>query len=147
MGMGYGVVKTETVQQLAATIDLVAQAGISYLVQPFVPNHGDVRVYIVQGEVITAQHRIPAPSGYLANLSQGGTSTTASVSEPITAWSTAIAVDLGTDWLNVDWLLSDAGPILNEWSSGFGGFTRLDEPRLSQLANAIFRSIRARLER
>ncbi len=145
MGMGYGVVKVETVEQLSSTLDMVAQTGTGYVVQPYLPNDGDLRVYVVDGEFVCAQHRRAEAGKYLANLSQGGTSTASAEVGTIARHSVRIAEELGAAALCVDWLVTPDGPVLNEWSSGFGGFAGLPEPQRFQVGDAILSWAKAQL--
>ncbi|WP_368662733.1 IMP dehydrogenase [Kitasatospora sp. NA04385] len=69
---GYGPRGTEGQhhEQLSAAVDLAAQTGTGCLVQPYLPNGGDLRAHVVAGEVITGQHRIPAEGNHLVGASQ-----------------------------------------------------------------------------
>jgi ribosomal protein S6--L-glutamate ligase len=138
LGMGFGVTKADSPEQLAATIDMTAQCGVGYLIQAFVPNDGDLRVYVIDGEIVGAQYRRPREGSYLANLSQGGASSAYVVPEPIARDTLAIAADLHASCLLVDWLLTPNGPVLNEWSSGFGGFDGLPGPERRRVGKAFF---------
>ncbi|WP_436498580.1 ATP-grasp domain-containing protein [Actinokineospora sp. HUAS TT18] len=145
MGMGYGVVKVDSVEQLGATLDMVAQTGTGYVVQQFLPNDGDIRVYVVDGEVVCAQHRRAQEGNYLANLSQGGSSVVGTDIAEVTAMSKVVATDLRAAALCVDWLLTPEGPVLNEWSAGFGGFAGLPTAERFQVGDAVLAWARRQL--
>lgn len=138
LGMGFCVVKADSVEQLAATVDLVGQSGIGYVVQPFVPNEGDLRVHVINGEIVAGQHRRPKAGNYLANVAQGGSATAEVVTESVRKLSKLVADDLKASLLWVDWLLTSDGPVLSEWSTGFGGFTGLPEREREQVGKHVF---------
>jgi hypothetical protein len=143
MGMGFAVQKIETLRQLGAAIDMVAQAGIGYIVQPYLPHSADVRVYLAEGEIIAALHRAADAGAYMTNLSQGGTSNTLRGWDEVKEQCLTIATSLQASCLSVDWLLTDSGPVLDEWSTGFGSFPD-QEPRVG---DAFFSWVNSRLGR
>lgn len=136
--MGIGVLRVDTPQQLVAALDIVAQSGLAYVVQPYLAHVADMRVYVADGEVITSLSRRPQPGGYLSNVSQGGTIEVNKDHEQVAEYCRAIAKSLHADYLCVDWLMTDAGPVLNEWSTAHGGFMVLPEPERSLVADAFF---------
>ncbi|MFK3983033.1 RimK family alpha-L-glutamate ligase [Micromonospora sp. NPDC050397] len=138
MGMGFGVVRVDGIQPLSSTIDVVGQTGMGYIVQPFLANAGDLRVYVIEGRVIATQHRVPKAGMYLANVSQGATSAPDLRDPEADRLSLQIAESLGAACLQVDWLLTEQGPVLNEWSTGFGGFSALPEPQRTRVSDALF---------
>jgi ribosomal protein S6--L-glutamate ligase len=138
LGMGFSVLKAETAEHLTAAIDLAAQTGIGYIVQPYLPNSGDLRDFVIDRKLITSQHRRPTPGSYLANLSQGGTGTTEPRGTDTGEASLRIADSLDASCLYVDWLLTEDGPVLNEWQTGFGPHTTLPQPERAQLSRAYF---------
>jgi glutathione synthase/RimK-type ligase-like ATP-grasp enzyme len=137
-GVGYGVLKVETFEQLRSVADMVAAGGQSYIVQPFLPNDGDLRVAIVQGRVVTSMLRRPAGGAYLSNISQGGTSTARPDYSMVEEQSLRIAADLDAGYLCVDWLLTPGGPVLGEWGTAMAEFSPFPEPSRSDLAKAFF---------
>ncbi|MEV6421691.1 hypothetical protein [Streptomyces sp. NPDC051662] len=122
MGMGFAVQKIETFQQLSSAIDMVAQAGIGYLVQPYLPHSADVRVYVTEGTIIAALHRTAGKGAYMTNVSQGGVSSALPGWKDVEEQCLTVARNLRASCLSVDWLLTDSGPVLDEWSTGFGSF-------------------------
>lgn len=143
MGMGFAVQKIETLQHLGAAIDMAAQAGIGYIVQRYLPHSADVRVYLAEGEIIAALHRSVGAGAYMTNLSQGGTSNTLRGWNDVEERCLTIAASLQASCLAVDWLLTDAGPVLDEWSTGFGSFPD-QEPRVG---DAFFSWVSSKLAR
>lgn len=145
MARGFGVLKVDTIEQLAATIDLLTPSALGCVVQPYYANSGDLRVYVHRGEVIAGLLRKPAPGGYLANISQGGSGSAMSVPADIRAHSERLAGDLDSPYLCIDWLLSDAGPIFNEWMTVSAAFENLPEPEKTKVSDALFATIADRL--
>ncbi|WP_229070861.1 hypothetical protein [Actinoplanes sp. DH11] len=138
MGMGFAVLKAETREQLAAGLDLTAQSGTAYIVQPYLPNDGDVRVFVVAGQVVVSEHRRPAPGSYQAGTSQGGTGSGGTATVRMEANSVRVAESLDAACLQVDWLLTEDGPIANEWSAGFGGHLALPADERARWSAAYF---------
>ncbi|MEU6341676.1 hypothetical protein ABZ883_12110 [Streptomyces sp. NPDC046977] len=145
MAMGFGVLKADTPQHLAATVDLLAPSGLGCLVQPHLPNTGDLRVYVSEGKTVAALLRRPGDEAYLANVSQGGSG---SVHEPpgdTAASSERLARSLEADYLCVDWLLAGDRPVFNEWMTVLAGYEDLKgAPRL-RVEAALVDHIRHRL--
>ncbi|MFF2540970.1 RimK family alpha-L-glutamate ligase [Kitasatospora sp. NPDC058063] len=143
---GYGVLRVDSEQQLGAVIDVVAQAVGGYLVQPLIPHTGDMRVFMADGEVVSSLTRRPRPGGYLASVSQGGSVEVNLDHDRVADQCARIARDLRAEWICVDWLMTDSGPVLNEWSTAHGGFTVMPEPELGRVADAFFGWIGRRFE-
>ena len=139
MSMGFGVLKVDTEEQMTAAIDIAAAGGLGYIVQPYVPNSGDMRVYLINGNLVAAQLRRPAAGRYLANISRGGYGSLQKVPDDIATLSRRLADHLRADYLCVDWLITDAKPVFNEWTTALGGFSGLPEPARSSVADAFFR--------
>jgi ribosomal protein S6--L-glutamate ligase len=138
MGMGFSVLKVDTREQLAAGLDLTAQSGTAYIVQPYLPNDGDVRVFVVGGQVVTSDHRRPAPGSYQAGASQGGAGSAGPATTRMTEGSIRVADSLDAACLQVDWLLTADGPIVSEWSAGFGGHLALPAAERARWSAAYF---------
>ncbi|WP_185921643.1 RimK family alpha-L-glutamate ligase [Streptomyces sp. WAC06614] len=143
---GYGVLRVESDQQLAATIDIVAQTGAGYIVQPLIEHHGDMRVFVADGKVVSSLTRRPRPGGYLASVSQGGSIEVNEDHVQVADHCARMAEDLRAEWMCIDWLMTDSGPVLNEWSTAHGGFTMMPEPELGKVADAFFGWIRRQLD-
>lgn len=137
MGMGFGVLKLDTLEQVTAAVDVCAGADQGFLIQRFLPNSGDLRAYMVNGEMVAAQLRRPAPGHYLANISQGG-SGSAATATAVGDLCQRIASSLQASYLCIDWLLTDDGPVLNEWGTAVASFSGLPEPERGRVADAFF---------
>lgn len=146
MSGGCGVLRVDSDQQLAATIDIVAQTGAGYIVQPLIAHQGDMRVFVADGEVVSSLTRRPRPGGYLASVSQGGSIEVNQDHLQVADFCGRMAGDLRAEWMCIDWLMTGSGPVLNEWSTAHGGFTMMPEPELGKVADAYFGWIRRRFD-
>jgi ribosomal protein S6--L-glutamate ligase len=145
MIMGIGVLKVDTIEQLTAALDICAGADQGFLVQRFLPNSGDLRTYVVDGEIVASQLRRPAPGNYLANISQGGTGT-AVESDEVAEMCRRVVSSLDASYLCVDWLMTADGPVLNEWATAVAGYSGLPEPARTNVADAFFGWVARRFE-
>ncbi|GAA3486430.1 MULTISPECIES: ATP-grasp domain-containing protein [Streptomyces] len=138
MGTGVGVLKLDGFAQLRAAVDIVSQTGQNYIVQEYLPNRGDLRVAMVEGKFVASMLRTPAEGSYLANVAQGATATANPDVTAVISDVEQIVADLQADYLCVDWLLTENGPVLGEWGTAMAEFSTLPEPARSQLADAFF---------
>lgn len=146
MGGGFGVLRVDSADQLSATLDIVSQTGAGYIVQPFIPHVGDMRVFVVDGEVVTSLTRRPKPEGYLANVSQGGTIEVNDDHVQVTEQCVRIAKSLNAEFIGVDWLMAESGPMLSEWCTAQVGFTLMPEPQRTLVVNAFFGWIKRKFD-
>lgn len=146
MGGGFGVLRVDSEQHLGAALDIVSQAGAGYIVQPYLPHAGDMRVFVVDGEVVTSLTRRPRPGGYLANVSQGGTIETNADHLQVADQCVRIAKSLQAEFVGVDWLMTDSGPVLSEWCTAQVGFTLMPEPERTLVVNAFFGWIKRKFD-
>jgi len=133
--------------ELRAAVDITAQSGQTYLVQRFLPNDGDLRVYIIDRRIVAAQLRRPQPGHYLANISQDGIGMLESASDEVADLSLRIVEDLAADYLCVDWLHTADRPVFMEWGTALCGFSGLPEPHCDRVADAFFSWVEGRLQR
>ncbi|WP_351223345.1 hypothetical protein [Streptomyces sp. NPDC002133] len=149
MAMGYGVLKADTFEQLTAAVDLLTPGALGCIIQPFRRNSGDVRVYVHNGTFVAALLREPAGGSYLANVSEGGTGSALDKADGVPAavaeMSERLARSLDAPYLCVDWLLSPAGPVFNEWMTISAAYEDLPEPDRSRVADALIDCITGRL--
>jgi ribosomal protein S6--L-glutamate ligase len=138
MGVGYGVLKVDTFEQLRAAVDVVAQTGQSFIVQEYLPNAGDLRVAVVEGRFVTSMLRRQAEGSYLSNIAQGGTASSGPDYSAVAEDCLRIVRDLRAEYLCIDWLLTPDGPVLGEWGTAMAEFSPFPEPSRSALAMAFF---------
>lgn len=146
MSMGRGVLKLESREALESALELVGQSQNSYIIQPYYENVGDMRVYCVDGKIVTSLMRRAKDGGYVANIARSGEASVGEISPQIADWCKRITDSLGADYLCVDWLMTKNGPVLNEWCTTLGAFRYLPEPERSKMTNAFFKFISGRFE-
>ena len=73
-----------------------------YLVQPFIPNMGDYRAYVMGDKVTRTIYRQAKEGSHLNNISQGGTASLASLPEELQAMSIKAAQLMEADVAGVD---------------------------------------------
>ena len=120
LATGFAVLRAAAVSELTAAIDIAAQSGIGYIIQPCIDHASDTRAYFADGEVIAAQERTAAPGGYLADLGQGGAAAACRDTSAIAGPTRAIAESLRASLLSVDWMITPAAARCSAWSTGIG---------------------------
>ncbi|MGI8306030.1 ATP-grasp domain-containing protein [Saccharopolyspora hattusasensis] len=137
-GTGFGVLKVDTFEQLRSAVDIAAQTGKGYLVQEFLPNSGDLRVALVEGEVVTSMLREQVIGRYLSNIAQGGNASPSADFSAVLDDCLRVVRTLGADYLCVDFLITEQGPVFGEWCTVMANFSQFPEPARSELADAFF---------
>ncbi len=119
---GVGVVLVETLKAAKSVLDAFYGMDVNLLVQEFIEEAGgaDIRVFIVDGEVVGAMKRQGAEGDFRSNLHQGGTAVAHKLTrkEKSTALSAAKAMGLGV--CGVDMIPSSRGPLVMEVNSSPG---------------------------
>ncbi len=148
MGMGAAVLRVDSPEQLSAAVDIVSQAGLGYVVQECLPIEGDLRVMMVDGEVLVSLLRRPVNGGYRANLRQGGQAEVdPDIAGEVKDLSLRIAENLRASYLHVDWLMTPKRPVLGEWGTAMAGFSLMPEPARTKVADAFYQWAGRRLRR
>lgn len=136
---GLGIIKAETREILCSLLDYVAQSPRAYLLQPFLTQASDYRVYLENYEIIACQKRTPLPGNFLANVSQSGKGEAVNPSDKMAEMSIKLAKEISSSYLCIDWLVAKEGLFFSELDFS-GMFFGLPEPEQSRVANAFFRS-------
>jgi glutathione synthase len=129
-----------------------------YLAMKYLKNvsEGDKRILVVNGKIMGASLRVPAPGQWLCNISRGGTSVPAQVSQEEERMIAAIApvlLDKGVVIFGVDTLMDDDGKrVLSELNTNsIGGFLQAEaqtgRPILQQTINGLYDYLSDRLPR
>ncbi|SEQ64472.1 ATP-grasp domain-containing protein [Neolewinella agarilytica] len=137
----------------SATNDL--EAG-NYLAMKYLKNvsAGDKRILVVNGQILGASLRLPAPGQWLCNVAQGGSSVPAEASPEEKEMIAAIAPVLlkkGIVIFGADTLMDDDGKrVLSELNTNsIGGFPQAEaqtgRPILQQTINGIYEYLNERL--
>ena len=120
-----------------------------YLAMKFLKNvsQGDKRILVVNGKILAASLRIPAPGQWLCNVAQGGKSVGAEIEPEEEAMIEALAPELlrrGICFCGVDTLVDDDGKrVLSEINTlSIGGFPQAEaqsgRPVLQQTIDELF---------
>lgn len=136
---GMGIIKIDTRDALCSLLDYCAQSPQIYMIQPFMKDVADYRVYLENHEVIACQKRTPPKEGYLSNISQRGSGQSTSIDPRIEKPSIQLARHLTKSYLCIDWLVSEEKAYLSEIDF-CGMFFGLSESDRTNVMHAFFRS-------
>lgn len=119
---GVGVVLVESEKAAKSVLDAFYGMDVNLLVQEYIEEAGgaDIRVFIVDGEIVGAMKRQGAEGDFRSNLHQGGSATAYKLNrkEKMTALAAAKAMGLGV--CGVDMIPSKRGPLVMEVNSSPG---------------------------
>lgn len=144
---GHGIVRVEHPDQDVA--ELFNRNEDRYLAMKFLKNvsQGDKRILVVNGRILAASLRVPAPGEWLCNVAQGGQSIASEVTPGEEAIIDALSPHLlahGICFAGVDTLVDDAGQrVLSEINTlSIGGFPQAElqtgRPILQQAIDELF---------
>ncbi|NLN71591.1 MAG: hypothetical protein GX137_02215, partial [Thermoplasmatales archaeon] len=86
-----------------------------FIIQPVVTETGeDLRVYMIGGEIIAGVKRAGRPGDCRSNYSLGGTAELTEVPEEVRDMAARIQKELGSDFIGLDFMITDGSYILNE---------------------------------
>jgi ribosomal protein S6--L-glutamate ligase len=109
------------------------------LAQPYIPHpQGDMRLTVVDGEVVLPFRRVPRQSGWKANVAQGARIEPLTPSRELVELALHATRVMGTTIAGVDIMRLDDGYVLIEINNGPGWHPLADEQEWT-VANAIVR--------
>ncbi len=119
---GVGVVLVETQKAAKSVLDAFYGMDVNLLVQEFIEEAGgsDIRVIVVDGQVVGAMKRQGAEGDFRSNLHQGGSATLHKLSRKEKATALAAAKAMGLGVCGVDMIPSERGPLVMEVNSSPG---------------------------
>ncbi len=119
---GVGVVLVETLKAAKSVLDAFYGMDVNLLVQEFIEEAGgaDIRVFIVDGEVVGAMKRQGAEGDFRSNLHQGGTAIAHKLTRKEKSTALAAAKAMGLGVCGVDMIPSKRGPLVMEVNSSPG---------------------------
>jgi ribosomal protein S6--L-glutamate ligase len=130
---GIGVILAENQKAAKSVIEAFLKLKASLLVQEFIKEArgADIRVFIVDGQIVGAMKRQAKEGEFRSNLHRGGTAEVIQLSPEERATAIKAAKKLGLGIAGVDLLQSDRGPLVMEVNSspgleGIEGATGLD---------------------
>lgn len=119
---GKGVVLAESDKVAKSVLDAFYGMDVNLLVQEFIAeaNGADIRVFIVNGEVVGAMKRQGAKGEFRSNLHQGGSASLYKLKRAEKATALAAAKAMGLGVCGVDMIPSNRGPLVMEVNSSPG---------------------------
>ncbi|WP_345975406.1 30S ribosomal protein S6--L-glutamate ligase [Sulfurimonas sp. HSL3-7] len=119
---GVGVVLVETQKAAKSVLDAFYGMDVNLLVQEFIEEAGgaDIRVIVVDGEVVGSMKRQGAEGDFRSNLHQGGSATLHKLTRKEKSTAVAAAKAMGLGVCGVDMILSKRGPLVMEVNSSPG---------------------------
>jgi len=130
---GIGVILAENKKSAASVIEAFLKLEANMLVQEFIKEAkgADLRVFIVDGQVVGAMKRQAKAGEFRSNLHRGGSAKVIKLSDEERATAIKAAKKLGLGIAGVDLLQSSRGPLVMEVNSspgleGIEGATKVD---------------------
>lgn len=119
---GIGVMLGETQASARSVIEAFRGADIDILVQEFIAESSgtDIRVLVVDGQVIAAMERKGAKGDFRSNLHRGGKASSIEITAQEREAAIRSAEVMGLNVCGVDMLRSDRGPLVLEVNSSPG---------------------------
>jgi ribosomal protein S6--L-glutamate ligase len=148
---GTGIAKAHDLDSFLGIVDYLdlvhdyrATADRSFLVQEFLPDARDVRVMVVDGDVVGAvERRLPAESvadgQWKHNVHRGAEAEGIELDGELRALAERTAAVLGIDYLGVDLLVTDENAVVNETNARptIDSATKYEEGFWDRLAGLI----------
>lgn len=130
---GIGVILAENQKAAKSVIEAFLKLDASILVQEFIKESrgADIRVFVVDGQIVGAMKRQAKEGEFRSNLHRGGSASVIKLSSEERAIAIKAAKKLGLAIAGVDLLQSDRGPLVMEVNSspgleGIEGATGID---------------------
>ncbi len=112
-GRGLGCVRCPDRPTLDAVLGLASGSGASMLVQPSVGDVlSDLRVVVIEGDIVAMYDRIPADSSHVSNVSRGASvRERTAVEEPVRELAALVHRRLGLSYVCIDLLRTADGDL------------------------------------
>lgn len=119
---GIGVILAENDKAAKSVIEAFLKLDANMLVQEFIKESkgADIRVFVVDGQIVGAMKRQAKEGEFRSNLHRGGTASLIQLSPEERATAIKAAKKLGLGIAGVDLLQSDRGPLVMEVNSSPG---------------------------
>ena len=119
---GVGVVLVDSAKAAKSVLDAFYGMDVNLLVQEFIEEAGgaDIRVLVVNGEVVGAMKRQGAEGDFRSNLHQGGSASAHKLTRKEKSTALAAAKAMGLGVCGVDMIPSKRGPLVMEVNSSPG---------------------------
>ena len=119
---GIGVILAENQKAAKSVIEAFLKLEANMLVQEFIKESkgADLRVFVVDGQIVGAMKRQAKEGEFRSNLHRGGTASLIELSSEERATAIKACKKLGLGIAGVDLLQSDRGPLVMEVNSSPG---------------------------
>jgi hypothetical protein len=142
--MGAGIMLCETEADFSVKAGIIRNVASDYLIQQFIENVGDLRVYVARGKIIGHQLRRSVGRELRANVSVGGIGEQIELPDGLVDNCLSIGCHCGADYMVVDWLVTGDEFVFNEMSSTPAGFTGVPRALRAPIARAVLDLARAK---
>ncbi|OUU24700.1 MAG: hypothetical protein CBC13_03090 [Planctomycetia bacterium TMED53] len=125
---GQGAILAESSAAAVSMMQSVLFQSREFLLQEYIECRGeDIRVIVVEGEVVTAMKRRAPAGDFRSNLARGGSASIVEVTEEMTRLALNATAAVGLRCSGVDLLFGDQGPVIVEvnGSPGLGGIEKV----------------------
>ena len=112
--MGFGSQLFRNVDEAYVLYHKLEELGIPIQVQKYVKARRDLRIFVIDGEVVAAMERVPKEGEWRANISQGGRAKPFEVGEELKEMAISAVEKLNLFYAGVDILDVDDAPVLLE---------------------------------
>ncbi len=119
---GLGVIKSDDMSTAEAILEAFYKTKDRVMIQKFVPEAkgADVRVFIVNDEIVGVMKRQAQPGEFRSNLHRGGTSTVITLTDQEADTARKAARVMGIKIAGVDMLQTESGPLVLEVNASPG---------------------------
>ena len=119
---GVGVVLVDSKKAAKSVLDAFYGMDVNLLVQEYIEeaSGSDIRVFVVNGEVVAAMKRQGAEGDFRSNLHQGGSASVYKLNRKEKSVALAAAKSMGLGVCGVDMITSKRGPLVMEVNSSPG---------------------------
>ena len=146
---GTGVFLVETESAFNDLMNLIGETNpnIQLIFQKFIAGSKgrDLRVFVIEGEVVACMERRAAGDGFKANFSQGGSVRAFDLSEEGRELAVKTAKALNIQIAGIDFLFQDNGGFTICEANTFPGFKGLEQACKINIPEAIFKAMKKRL--
>jgi ribosomal protein S6--L-glutamate ligase len=139
---GFGVTLTETLPQAQAQADSFRNIPTEFFTQEFLSEvkQGDYRAFVIDGKVVAAMKRKPAPGDFRANLHQGAKAFRTELTKKEIQIAERASQTLGLYYAGIDFIRTARGPLLLE-ANAFPGFEGISQITRIDVASLLIQSL------
>jgi ribosomal protein S6--L-glutamate ligase len=127
---GVGCMIADSESAVVSLVETMGAMGQEVMLQEYVPApNGDLRAFVVDGEVVAAMRRRPQKGEFRSNLHRGGKGEAVRLLRPYRRCAERAAAAVGLSVAGVDMLETEAGPVVLELnaSPGLEGIEQVTE--------------------